>query len=115
VYAVDTFVSADTPLESSQFAVAPLGRGAVLRGVDDGTVALRSERERVLRVARAQGIPLQVGTTQGSTDGSAISPWGAPNLGIGWPGRYSHGPAEVFDLRDAAALSRLIVALATAP
>ncbi|MBI2406766.1 MAG: M20/M25/M40 family metallo-hydrolase [Gemmatimonadetes bacterium] len=112
VYAVDTFVSSDSPLESRQFAFAPLGRGAVLRGADDGTVALRAERDHVLRVARANAIPLQVGTTQGSTDGSAVSPYGAPNLGIGWPGRYSHGPAEVFDLRDAAALSRLIVALA---
>jgi len=115
VYAVDTFVSSDSPLESPQFALAPLGRGAVLRGVDDGTVTPRAERDRVRRVARANGIPLQVGTTYGSTDGSAISPWGPPNVGIGWPGRYSHGPAEVFDLRDTAALARLIAALALEP
>jgi putative aminopeptidase FrvX len=114
VYAVDTFVSSDSPLESPQFAFAPLGKGAVLRGVDDGSVAPRAERERVLRVARAQGIPIQVGATQGSTDGSAVSPWGAPNVGLGWPGRYSHGPAEIFDLRDTAALARLITAMAMA-
>ena len=115
VYAVDTFVSSDTPLESPHFAFAPLGKGAVLRGLDDGTLAPRAERERVLRIAKAAGIPLQVGTTQGSTDGSAVSPWGPPNLGLSWPGRYSHGPAEVLDLRDVAALARLIVAVVKAP
>lgn len=115
VYAVDTFVSSDTPLESPHFAFAPLGRGAVLRGLDDGSLAPRAERDRILRVARANGIALQVGTTQGSTDGSAISPWGPPNVGLSWPGRYSHGPAEVFDLRDVSALARLVAALAVAP
>jgi putative aminopeptidase FrvX len=115
VYAVDTFVSSDSPLESPHFAFAPLGHGAVLRGLDDGTLSPRAERERVQRVAKAAGIPLQVGTTQGSTDGSAVSPWGPPAVGLSWPGRYSHGPAEVLDLRDVSALVRLIVALAVAP
>ncbi len=115
VYAVDTFVSSDTPLESPHVAYTPLGQGAVLRGLDDGTFTPRAERDRVLRIARAARVPLQVGTTQGGTDGSAISPWGPPNAGLSWPGRYSHGPAEVLDLRDVAALSRLIVAVVTAP
>ena len=39
VYAIDTFVSSDTPLEVPNFAFAPLGKGAVLRGLDDGSVA----------------------------------------------------------------------------
>ncbi len=115
VYAVDTFVSADSPMESPHFALAPLGAGAVLRGLDDGSLAPRTERERVMRVARANGIPLQVGTTFGSTDASAVSPWGPPAVGLSWPGRYSHGPAEVFDLRDVASLARLVAALALAP
>ena len=115
VYAIDTFVSSDTPLESPTFAFAPLGKGAVLRGLDDGSVAPRSERDRVIRVARAAGIPLQLGTTQGSTDGSAIGAFGPPNLGLSWPGRYSHTPGEVLDLRDLDALTRLIAALAAAP
>jgi len=115
VYSIDTFVSSDTPLESPHFAYAPLGRGAVLRGLDDGTLAPRADRERILGVARAQGIPLQVGTTQGSTDGSSISPWGPPNVGLSWPGRYSHGPAEVLDLRDVQSLVRLVKAMAIAP
>ncbi len=114
VYSVDTFVSSDTPLESPHFAFAPLGAGAVVRGLDDGSLPPRAERERVLAIARAQKIPVQLGTTQGGTDGGAISPWGPPNVGLSWPGRYSHGPAEVLDLRDVSALARLIQAVALA-
>lgn len=112
VYSIDTFVSSDTPLESPMFAYLPLGKGAVLRGLDDGAITPPSERERVLRIARAQQIPVQVGTTHGSTDGSSIAPMGAPNVGLSWPGRYSHAPGEVLDLRDVDALIRLIVAVA---
>ncbi len=115
VYAIDTFVSSDTPLEQPTFAYAPLGKGAVLRGLDDGTVAPRAERDRVIRVAKAAAIPLQIGTTHGSTDGSAIGVYGPPNLGLSWPGRYSHTPGEVLDLRDLDALGRLVAALAVAP
>jgi putative aminopeptidase FrvX len=115
VYAIDTFVSSDTPLEAKTFAYAPLGKGAVLRGLDNGSVAQRAERDRVVKVARAAGIPLQLGTTQGSTDGSAVGAFGPPNMGLSWPGRYSHTPGEVLDLRDLDALSRLIAALAAAP
>ena len=68
-----------------------------------------------MRVAKANGIPLQVGTTHGSTDGSAIGGFGPPDIGLSWPGRYSHTPGEVLDLRDLDALSRLILALAIAP
>jgi putative aminopeptidase FrvX len=113
VYSIDTFVSSDTPKESPHFAFVPLGSGAVLRGVDNSSQVPRAERDRILRIARARGIPLQVGTTFGGTDGSAIQPWGPVNIGLSWPGRYSHGPAEVLDLRDVDALIRLVVALAT--
>ena len=115
VYSIDTFVSSDTPKESPHFAFVPLGMGMVLRGLDNGSQVPRAERDRILAIARARNIPVQVGTTFGSTDGSAIQPWGPVNIGLSWPGRYSHGPAEVLDLRDVDALIRLIVALTTAP
>ncbi len=114
VYSVDTFVSSDTPLELPTFALTPLGKGPVLRVLDDGSIVPRGERDRVIRIARGLSIPLQIGTTHGSTDGSSIAPWGAPNIGLSWPGRYSHSPAEVLDLRDVDALVRLIVAVAAA-
>jgi putative aminopeptidase FrvX len=115
VYAVDTFVSSDTPLEAPTFAYAPLGGGPVLRALDDGMMTPREERTRVERAARAVGIPLQVGTTHGSTDGTPFVAVGAVGAGLSWPGRYSHSPAEVLDLRDLSALARLIGAAVVAP
>lgn len=115
VYSIDTFVSSETPKESPHFGYAPLGGGAVLRGLDNASLVPRPERARIIALARDQAIPLQVGTTFGGTDGSAIQPWGPPNIGLSWPGRYSHGPAEVLDLRDVEALVRLIVEVAKAP
>jgi putative aminopeptidase FrvX len=112
VHSIDTFVSSDTPLESPHFAFAPLGNGAVLRALDNSSIVPREDRERIIRIAREQRIPLQVGTTFGGTDGSAIQMWGPNNIGLSWPGRYSHGPAEVLDLKDLEALARLIVAVA---
>ena len=41
-------------------------------------------------------------------DGSAFTRYGVADVPIGWPGRYSHSPAEVLDLRDLVALSDLI-------
>jgi putative aminopeptidase len=59
------------------------------------------------------GIPLQIGLAQGGSDGSGFTFRGAPNQGLSWPGRYSHSPGEVLDLRDLDGLSRLIVAVAS--
>ncbi len=42
-------------------------------------------------------------------------PYGAAHAGLSWPGRYSHSPAEVLDLRDLASLVRLVKALAAEP
>ncbi|MGZ8471812.1 MAG: M20/M25/M40 family metallo-hydrolase, partial [Gemmatirosa sp.] len=115
MYAVDTFVSSDTPLELPTFAHVPLGAGPVLRALDDGSISSRRERARVERAARTAGVPLQVGTTHGSTDATPFAAAGAVGAGLSWPGRYSHSPAEVLDLRDLAALVKLIGAAVAAP
>jgi putative aminopeptidase FrvX len=115
VYSIDTFVSSDTPLEQPMFAYVPLGKGAVMRGLDDAAITPPAERDRVLRIAAVNHIPIQVGTTHGGTDGSSVAAYGAPNVGLSWPGRYSHAPGEVLDLRDVDALIRLIAAVAVAP
>jgi putative aminopeptidase FrvX len=115
VFSVDTFVSSDSPLETTRFAHAPLGQGAVIRGLDNSSVAPPAELDRVLNIARTQNIPLQVGATNGGTDGSDFIRYGVLHVGLSWPGRYSHSPVEVLDLRDLQALERLIYAIATAP
>ena len=115
VFSVDTFVSSDSPVETTRFAYAPLGQGAVIRGLDNSAVASPAEIERILSIARGNGIPLQVGATNGGTDGSDFVRYGAVHVSLSWPGRYSHSPVEVLDLRDLQALERLIHALAIAP
>lgn len=115
VYSIDTFVSSDTPLETPHFAYALLGKGPVLRAIESSSISPDAERQRTRRAAAAAGIPLQLGLTQGGTDGTTFTFWGAPNQGLSWPGRYSHSPGEVLDLRDLDALTRLIVAVATTP
>lgn len=114
IFSVDTFVSSDTPLESPHFAYAPLGNGPVLRAIENSGVSPDRERDRVLQAAGHAGIPIQMGLTQGGTDGTQFTYWGAPNRGLSWPGRYSHSPGEVLDLRDLANLGRLIAAVALA-
>src|SRR5687768_7222238 len=115
VFSVDTLVSSDSPLETTRFAHAPLGQGAVIRGLDNSSVAPPAELDRVLNIARSQNIPLQVSATNGGTDGSVFIPYGVLHLGLSWPGRYSHSPVEVLDLRDLQSLERLVYAIATAP
>lgn len=115
VYAIDTFVSSDSPLENHRFAFAPLGGGAAFRALDNSSVTPPAEFERVVSLAAAHGIPLQIGTTNGGNDGSTFVPWGVVDVPIGWPLRYSHSPAELIDLRDIESLSRMVAAVAIAP
>lgn len=115
VYSIDTFVSSDTPLESPHFAYTPLGKGPVLRAIESAAMSTPTELQRNRRIAEAAGIAVQIGLTQGGTDGSTFTAYGAPNAGISWPGRYSHSPAEIADLRDMAGLIELIQALAMTP
>ncbi|HEX6643566.1 MAG TPA: M20/M25/M40 family metallo-hydrolase [Gemmatimonadales bacterium] len=112
VHAVDTFVSADSPLEHPAFGVAPLGDGAVVRAVDNSAVAPAPLVDSLASIASSRSIPLQLGATNGGNDGSAFAPWGVPDVPIAWPLRYSHSPAEVADLRDVAALAELVRAIA---
>jgi putative aminopeptidase FrvX len=115
VHAVDTFVSSDSPLESQRFAYAPIGAGAVERAHDNSSVAPAAEVERVRRIAEASHIPLQIGTTNGGNDGSEFVRYGAVDVPLAWPLRYSHSPAELIDLSDLHALGLLIAAVAVAP
>ncbi|MDG2283766.1 MAG: hypothetical protein P8L45_11635, partial [Longimicrobiales bacterium] len=112
IYSIDTFVSSDTPLESPHFAYAPLGDGPVLRATENSGVSPDRERARVFRAAQAAGIEIQMGLTQGGTDGTQFTYYGSPNQGLSWPGRYSHSPGEVLDLRDLTSLAELIQAVA---
>lgn len=112
VHAIDTFVSADSPLELQSFAVAKIGDGPVARALDNSSVTPQAYVDSLTQVARARGLPLQIGTTNGGNDGSTFTPFGVVDVAMGWPLRYSHSPAEVIDLRDVAALADLVQAIA---
>jgi putative aminopeptidase len=114
VHAIDTFVSSDSPIESKRFAEARLGHGAVLRAMDNGYLAPRERIDHFLGIAKRAGIPVQVGFTGGATDGIPFLADGPVMLPFSWPGRYSHSPIEVADLRDVESLVRLIVAVTEA-
>ncbi len=111
VFAVDTFVSADSPLESPRFADAPIGKGFVIRAVDNSNITDRKWVDKLIALARANQIPVQYGITGGGNDGSAYLKHGAVDIPISWPLRYSHSPGEVIDIRDVDALAKIVAAI----
>ena len=112
VHAVDTFVSADSPLDLQNFAVAPLGAGAVARALDNSSITPPAYVDSLVALAGARSVALQVGTTNGGNDGSVFTPFGVVDVPMGWPLRYSHSPAEVIDLKDLLSLADLVRAIA---
>lgn len=108
VFAVDTLVSSDSPLESKRYAYAELGKGFVMRAIDLSNVTPRKYVDRVVYLARQNKIPVQTGTMNGGNDGAAFVPFGSVNIPIAWPLRYSHSAGEVLDLGDLQALADII-------
>ena len=112
VFAIDTFVSSDSPLESKRIADAEIGKGFVIRAVDNSNITPREFVDRVVKLARENGIPVQFGVTGGGNDGAVFTRYGSVNIPLGWPLRYSHSPGEVIDTRDLDALAKIITVLA---
>ena len=111
VFAVDTFVSSDSPVDPQRMALIPLGTGAVLRAVDNSSITPPETVAKIRAMAAARQIPTTVGVTSGGNDGSQFSRFGTTVVPISWPGRYSHSAVEVIDSRDLDALVNLIVML----
>ncbi len=112
VFAIDTFVSADSPLESKRFAYAPIGKGFVIRAIDNSNITARPLVDRLVSLARANSIPVQYGVTGGGNDGAVFLRYGSIDVPISWPLRYAHSPGEVIDLRDSNALARIVGVIA---
>src|SRR6266850_1323531 len=112
VHAIDTFVSADSPLELQNFALARVGAGAVARALDNSSITPPAYVDSLAQLARARGIALQIGTTNGGNDGSTFTQFGVVDVAMGWPLRYSHSPAEVVDLKDLLSLTDMVRAVA---
>ncbi len=112
VFAIDTFVSSDSPLESKRFADAELGKGFVIRAVDNSNIAPLQYVDRVIALAKESNIPVQYGVTGGGNDGAVFTRYGSVDIPLGWPLRYSHSPAEVIDTKDLDALGQIVEVLA---
>ena len=112
VHAIDTFVSADSPLELQNFAVAKVGDGAVARALDNSSITPPAYVDSLAQLAKARGVALQIGTTNGGNDGSTFTQFGIVDVPMGWPLRYSHSPAEVIDLKDLISLADMVRAVA---
>ena len=112
VFAVDTFVSSDSPVDPQRLALVPLGSGAVARAIDSSSMTPADAVARIVSIGRAHKIPVVVSATSGGNDGSQFSRYGSVVAPLSWPGRYSHSPVEVMDLRDLENLVGLVVVLA---
>jgi putative aminopeptidase FrvX len=112
VFAVDTFVSSDSPLESKRFADAKIGDGFVIRAIDSSNIAQPDLVKRVIKLAHENSIPVQYGVTAGGNDGATFVRYGSADIPLGWPLRYSHSPAEVIDTRDVDSLARIVTVIA---
>jgi putative aminopeptidase FrvX len=112
VFAVDTFVSSDSPLESKRFADAEIGKGFVVRAVDNSNIVPVQYVDRVVALAKENSIAAQYGVTGGGNDGSVFLRYGSVDVALGWPLRYSHSPGEVIDTKDLDALGKIVAALA---
>jgi putative aminopeptidase len=112
VFAIDTFVSSDSPLESKRFGDAILGHGFVVRAIDNSNIVPRDLAQKVVSIARSSNIPVQYGVTGGGNDGAAFLLYGSTDVALGWPLRYSHSPGEVIDLRDLDGLAKIVAAIA---
>jgi putative aminopeptidase len=113
VFAIDTFVSSDSPIETQRFADAVPGQGFVVRAVDNSNIDPPADVARVIRIAHDHGIAVQWGATGGGNDGAAYTRYGTVDVALGWPMVYSHSPVETASTRDVDALSRITTALAT--
>ncbi len=68
--------------------------------------------DRLVALARANGIAVQYGITGGGNDRAAFLRYGSTDVPLAWPLRYSHSPGEVIDTRDLQALTRIVAVLA---
>jgi len=112
VFAIDTFVSSDSPIESKRFADAEIGKGFVIRAVDNSNIAPREYVDHVVKLANENKIPVQYGVTGGGNDGAVFVRYGAVDVPLSWPLRYAHSSAEVVDTRDYDALAKVVAVLA---
>ncbi len=112
VFAVDTFVSTDDPLDNRRFGYAPLGKGMVLRALDSSNLVPKPELQKIIALAERKGIPYLISNSRGGNDGSVFLAGGAVDIPLSWPGAHAHSFIEKIVKSDLRALTDLIKAIA---
>jgi putative aminopeptidase len=112
VFAVDMFVSSQSPLETGRYGDQPLGKGFVIRAADLSHIDSPADVARVVALANEHHIAVQYGVTGGGNDSAVYTRYGANAVALGWPTKYSHSPAEESDTQDVDGLSRICTVLA---
>jgi putative aminopeptidase FrvX len=108
VFPIDTFSTADSPDAPTHYSPVYLGKGPVLRMIDNRAIASYDLKAVVEEVAKKSKIPVQLGVTGGSTDGAALQETGSTTLPLGVPMRYTHSPTEFVHIDDVNNLIKLI-------
>lgn len=77
-----------------------LGKGPVLRAIDNVYVAPPRLVRKLYDAITGKGIPLQVATAGGGTDAGAFHVTGVPSIAISAPAKYTHSLTEKIHLGD---------------
>ncbi|NLK52007.1 MAG: M42 family metallopeptidase [Syntrophomonadaceae bacterium] len=110
-FVVDTNTCSDLPGAPEHEITVQMGKGPVLRFLDDLTIIRPEMRQFMLETAVENDIPYQVGFSMAYTDASVIQLTGVPVGVIGIPLRYLHSPAQILHLPDLLHALRWAVAL----
>lgn len=109
--AVDVTGTGDTP-EVKTYSSCALGKGAAIKLRDSSLISHPSVVKWLENAAAEAKVPTQrVAAVSGGTDAGAIhiSRSGVPSGVVSIPTRYIHGPAEMSDISDIEACTRLIL------
>jgi putative aminopeptidase FrvX len=111
VVPVDSYVTAESPLEDPRVGNHALGAGPVVRALDSSHIAPIELIRSLLDFADSSGLRLSYGATQGGNDGSVFRNSRSKVLPLAIPIRYSHTAIETIDTTDLSALVDLLVAM----
>jgi len=93
-----------------------MGAGPAVVYSDMTTHYSRKLSDRILKIAKANDIPVQRAIYQQyGSDGAALTKRGIEGALLTYPTRYTHSPVETVDERDLNWLVDLVVAFATTP
>lgn len=114
--ALDVTATGDTP-KSAHLAMK-LGHGTAIKVKDMSVITHAGLRGQLIETAQEHDIPYQMEVLPfGGTDAGAIhlTKAGVPSVVLSIPTRYIHTPAEMIDLKDAAATADLLAAFLRRP